>query len=1033
MSAVKAFLMAAREGVVAEVRKFLPRATNEQRDRALASAVRKGQYYVTKLLVEEEYALPKGEYLMDAVRSRHRNIVDVLLRAGVDVNYAASAGGKTVLMQAVSQCDERIVAMLLETNVNVDAEDSKSRTALSIALGKRYGEIAKLLLDRGASAQSQAHFFPWVIQNGNVELLNLLLAGGANPNVAHQNSYPLIIATNIGCEKMVTSLLEYGADVDVFDKKDRTALYHAVQTKNVKMVEALVKYSASAVSCGKLLLDMVKEKRTEMVLTLIKSMVGANSEDTSELLENALLTATMYGAEEVVKGLLDAGANVNCLSPKGVTPLHHALSGNFTSIAHMLKEKGAKSDTCESFMRHAITMGDYEQVKLLLSCGADPNVVDSTKEQIALIIAVQHEKVKIVCQLIEAGANVNYLPSTGRTALMCAAASGNREIVQILLDAKAQVNAQLKDGWTAVMYAAYFGHEHVVQLLIDAKSNLELRNSNNLMAIECISRRHENAYSIYRRLEFASANFNYYEADSSYFPIANKFHSKENILKLKQLDKKLIDNEIEREEGMNMLLEISNFGINSSDEFGRTILMFMAFKGYAGIVQLLLTNGALISSHDFRGTTALAFATCASKFQVVKLLIEKNCDVNFADYLDRTPLALAIRSRNKSIIRILSEAGGKLRTNFQMEGAIIWASINDYHNLISQLCNVRVNINEADDFNATALIWASYHGHISCMLQLLKFAPDINVVDSHGRTALWYALDQGHNDAVQILLPGAGLKDIDRGNPALCVAIRRSNVNSVDAILKRGARQEWTEPDGTTALMCAVLVDNLHLVDMMLKKGADVCSINQAGDTALHCAAAVTEAKIIDLLKEYGADIECKNKDGLTPLLLASRVANLVAVEALLKCGANVSATDNNGKSALDLAIRENEEINDSAAAVGEALIAWGVEAKELEKIALLILAHMEKKRNSEKKRTNDANPDADTTDGADGGNAEPNHKQEKLDDKVRNENENEIQENFKTEPLVEVKKEEQEVPPEKRWPVGILLDNKDPKKARYG
>ena len=64
------------------------------------------------------------------------------------------------------------------------------------------------------------------------------------------------------------------------------------------------------------------------------------------------------------KNLLDAGAKGNCLSPKGVTPLHHVLSGNFTSIAHMLKEKGAKSDRCETFKRHAITMRDYEQVKV---------------------------------------------------------------------------------------------------------------------------------------------------------------------------------------------------------------------------------------------------------------------------------------------------------------------------------------------------------------------------------------------------------------------------------------------------------------------------------------------------------------------------------------------------------------------------------------------------------------------------------------------------------------------------------------------
>ena len=71
-----------------------------------------------------------------------------------------------------------------------------------------------------------------------------------------------------------------------------------------------------------------------------------------------------------------------------------------------------------------------------MSCAAYPNVVDSMKEQIALIIGVQYETVKIVCPLIEAGANMNYMARRGRMALMCAAASGNREIVPIMSEAK---------------------------------------------------------------------------------------------------------------------------------------------------------------------------------------------------------------------------------------------------------------------------------------------------------------------------------------------------------------------------------------------------------------------------------------------------------------------------------------------------------------------------------------------------------------------------------------------------------------------
>ena len=134
-----------------------------------------------------------------------------------------------------------------------------------------------------------------------------------------------------------------------------------------------------------------------------------------------------------VAELIDSGADVNstadsCIdmepSPRGVTLLMQA-----------------------SFR------GDLDIVKLLLNKGANVNLKNSYGES-ALAWAARGRHPEIVDVLLERGGDVDTREESGRTPLMDAAGTGDLDVVTYLLGKGASVNAKDSNGTTPLMFAA---------------------------------------------------------------------------------------------------------------------------------------------------------------------------------------------------------------------------------------------------------------------------------------------------------------------------------------------------------------------------------------------------------------------------------------------------------------------------------------------------------------------------------------------------------------------------------------------------
>ena len=168
-----------------------------------------------------------------------------------------------------------------------------------------------------------------------------------------------------------------------------------------------------------------------LLIIAIVHLVGCDPHIDSVYLgrsQSKFLADVNRGSTQAVKAYLDKGGNVNLQDEPGMTPLHHAVNGNWDGT-------------------------NRETIKLLIDRGAEVNAIDDTHHT-PLHLASNREIAEL---LIDTGANVNAKTMrTGETTLFSAAwgaAQGGHKSYQKYLDLTrmliargANVDVKLKSG-----------------------------------------------------------------------------------------------------------------------------------------------------------------------------------------------------------------------------------------------------------------------------------------------------------------------------------------------------------------------------------------------------------------------------------------------------------------------------------------------------------------------------------------------------------------------------------------------------------
>ncbi|KAI9893551.1 MAG: hypothetical protein M1814_006347 [Vezdaea aestivalis] len=164
-----------------------------------------------------------------------------------------------------------------------------------------------------------------------------------------------------------------------------------------------------------------------------------------------LIAASIKNHKEIVKLLLENGADIHAKGNYGETALHEAASRGHEAIIKLLLENGAdihaKSDYGETALHKATSRGHEAIIKLLLENGADIHAKSDYGET-ALHKATSRGHEAIIKLLLENGADIHAKDDIGETALHWAASGGHEAIIKLLLENGADIYAKGNYGET---------------------------------------------------------------------------------------------------------------------------------------------------------------------------------------------------------------------------------------------------------------------------------------------------------------------------------------------------------------------------------------------------------------------------------------------------------------------------------------------------------------------------------------------------------------------------------------------------------
>jgi ankyrin repeat protein len=212
-------------------------------------------------------------------------------------------------------------------------------------------------------------------------------------------------------------------------------------------------------------IEACSQGHVEVVRVLLNR--GADPNEADEFGDTGLIWAARKGREPVARLLLERGARLNAVNLSGRTPLSHAATEQVrkTLLEHGAK-KSAKSERLYRSLVDASTVGDTKGVARLLAQQISVNARDERFGRTALMWAAQNGHIEVMHLLLDRGAEIDASAQDGETALMLAAGDGRAEAVLLLLARGAQMDKKDKEGRTAADHAREHDREETLRLLI---------------------------------------------------------------------------------------------------------------------------------------------------------------------------------------------------------------------------------------------------------------------------------------------------------------------------------------------------------------------------------------------------------------------------------------------------------------------------------------------------------------------------------------------------------------------------------------
>lgn len=309
---------------------------------------------------------------------------------------------KGVLFWAAANRDEPIIRFILEKGEGIEVDMPNinpplpSRGTEDERLVRFVLNMSVLLTLRDEETDLQITGLIWAVQNHHYPLMKILLNSdpslvnpapwgcGSSPTVVYScwRNDALLEAAGLGAEEAVRILLDNGADIETETRNFLRPLHKAVGGDHLPVIQLLLEEGADPAPHNSLqqpegpIGKAIRERRTAAV-ALMMQYVNVDFEDVNR--RPALVVAAELGDFDLVKLLLDKGANPAQPDVNGRTTLHVAAKWGLVEIVRLLVERGADTEAMDHGQRTALhNAAQYgpEAIEVLLELGADVNAVD---------------------------------------------------------------------------------------------------------------------------------------------------------------------------------------------------------------------------------------------------------------------------------------------------------------------------------------------------------------------------------------------------------------------------------------------------------------------------------------------------------------------------------------------------------------------------------------------------------------------------------------------------------------------------------
>ncbi|XP_049790340.1 serine/threonine-protein phosphatase 6 regulatory ankyrin repeat subunit A [Schistocerca nitens] len=586
----------------------------------------------------------------------------------------------------------------------------------------------------------------------------------------------------------------------------------------------------------------------------------------------------------------------------------------------------ATTDNGDTALHLATRRRDVDMVRILVDYGANVDMQNG-EGQTALHIAAGEGDEALVKYFYTVRANPSIIDNQDRTPMHLAAENGHAGVIELLADKyKASIYERTKDGSTLMHIASLNGHTECAMMLFKKGVYLHMPNKGGARSIHTAARyghvgiistllqkgekvdvpTHDNYTALHVAVESCKP-----AVVETLLGYGADVHVRGGKLRETPLH---IAARVREGDRCALMLLKSGANCNLTTDDGRTPVHVAAKHGNLPTLTLLLNDGGDALFKSKNGETPLHLACRGCRADVVQHLLqwvrEQRGPEVAAAYVNSvnedgasalhyaaqvSKAEVEVPDNDRQVIQLLLEGGAEvsLCTKSAQETPFHCCALAGNNDVLTEMLSrmtqtdVQKALNRQNAVGWTPLLIACHHGHMRLISTLLANHARVDVFDNEGRSALHLAADRGYLEVCDALLTHkAFINSKSRvGRTALHLAAMNGYAHLCRFLVQdHNATIDVLTLKKQTPLHLAAGTGQLEVCRLLLELGADIDATDDMGQKPIHAAAQNNFSEVAQLfLQRHPSLVMACTKDGNTCAHIAAMQGSIRVIEELMK------------------------------------------------------------------------------------------------------------------------------------------------------